>query len=134
MTSDVSKPPLTLEKARAQLSSGHGIEIRVLPTGTKLGVRQSAAVTTALEHFGLSPSADVSAFAVAATATNYGDVQPDGTLKLRISDRPVWLVLIPNMEIPQSGPRGRPNPPSYTATLAVLVDATTGDYLMAASA
>ena len=133
MSSDVSKPPLTLDAAKAKLSSGHGIDIRVLPTGTDLDVRQSAAVTTALERSGQSPAADVSAFAVAATARNYGDPLPDGTLQLRISDRRVWLVLIPNVEIPRSGPRGRPHPHFYSATLAVLVDASTGEYLMAAT-
>jgi hypothetical protein len=132
MSSDRPPPP-ALKAVQAQLSSGHGIEICVLPADAHLAVSQSAAVAIALERFGQSSSADVGAFAVAATATNYGDVQADGTLKLRISDRPVWLVLIPNMEIPQSGPRGRPYPPFYTATLAVLVDANTGDYLMAAT-
>jgi hypothetical protein len=133
-SSDASKPPLTLDAVKAQLSSVHGIDVRVLPTGTDLAVSQSAAVTTALDRFGQSPASDASAFAVVATARHYGDVLLDGNLQLRISDRPVWLVLISSVDVPRSGPRGRPHhPPSYVPTLAVLVDANTGEYLMAAT-
>ena len=65
--------------------------------------------------------------------THYRDEQSDGTLKLRIEDRAGWLVLFPNVEVPRHHPRGRPGPTSYMATLAALVDANTGEYLMAAT-
>ena len=133
MTQESSTPPLTLEAVQSHLLAAHGIEIRDL-TGSHLRVSQSAAVATALNHFGHDLVAeDVSAFAVTATATNYGDVQPDGTLRLRISDRAVWMVCLPNRRSASGGPRGRSNPTRATFTLAVLIDADTGDYLMAAS-
>ena len=93
MTQESSTPPLTLEAVQSHLLAAHGIEIRDL-TGSHLRVSQSAAVATALNDFGHDLVAeDVSAFAVTATATNYGeDLQPDGTLRLRISDRAVWMV------------------------------------------
>ena len=134
MTQDGSNSPLTLEAVQSHLLAGHGIEIRDLASGSQLGVSQSAAVATALDHFGHDLLAeDVSAFAVRATATNYGDVQPDGSLRLRISDRSVWMVCLPNRRSVSGGPRGRSNPTRATFTLAVLIDANTGDYLMAAS-
>jgi hypothetical protein len=82
MPSNVSNLPPALDQVQPQLSSGHGIEICVLPADAHLAVSQSAAVATALERFGQSSSADVGAFAVAATARHYGDVLPDGTLQL----------------------------------------------------
>jgi hypothetical protein len=131
MSSDGSKP-LTLDSVEAALSSAHGIDVRALPTGTDLVVSQSAAVTTAMEFAGTqSPAADVSAFAVTATARNYGKVLPDGTLELRISDRRVWLVLVPNFEVHSRGVS--PDPRSYIASLAVLIDGSTGERLLAAT-
>jgi hypothetical protein len=132
MTQDSSNPPLTLEVVQSQLGA-HGIEIRAA-SDSHLGVGRSAAVATALDHFGHDLLAeDVSAFAVTATATNYGDVQPDGTFRLPIADRSVWMVCLPNRRPPSGGPRGRSSPTRATFTLAVLIDANTGDYLMAAS-
>src|SRR5690348_3121778 len=132
MTQDGSNPPLTLEAMQSHLLAAHGIEIRGLASGTQLDVSQSAAVATALDHFGHDLLAeDVSAFAVTATATNYGDVQPDGTLRLRVSDRSVWMVCLPNRRAASGGPRGRSNPARATFTRAVLIDANTGDCLMA---
>jgi hypothetical protein len=66
---------------------------------------------------------------VSATHTAYGKERPDGTLDLIISNRAVWLVLVPNQQV---AIRGRKRLPFKAATLAVLIDANSGDYLTAA--
>ena len=68
---------------------------------------------------------------VKATDTAYGKERPDGTVDLIVSNRAVWLVLVPDQNVPIHGRQGPPF--TYSATLAVLIDANSGDFLKAAA-
>jgi hypothetical protein len=66
----------------------------------------------------------VTATLVRATATT--TPVGGGRTRTLMSDRTAWLVLIPE---PQALVPGKPGPFNWTFTRAVLIDATSGDYL-----
>lgn len=122
--------PSALVGAEAELSSVDDIHLTSLPAGTTPHISQAAAEATALREFGLPLTTSVSAYAVSDTDNAWGTPQSDGTMQLKISNRPVWVVLIPNQTVQANLGSGQGTAPSETATLAVFVDANTGDFLM----
>ena len=123
--------PSALATYEPQLSTDYNLDLGSLAVGTTPQVSQSAAEATALEQFGLSVTSNVAAFAVSATDNAWRTPQPNGTMQLKIANRPVWVVLIPNYHVQANAGMGHSLPAGLTGTLAVLVDAQTGDYLMA---
>jgi hypothetical protein len=120
------------EAAQSSLASDHNIDVQPLPASLAVAVSQQQAEDVALRQFGVAAGTSVNAMLVSATANAYAEVMPNGTRTLLVSNRAVWLVLIPNQQVPIHYPRGRTGPPfSYTATLAVFIDANSGDYVMA---
>ena len=112
-----SAPAIVAKKLRG----GYGIYVRPLPAGTRLKVSQSAAEATALNEFGRPLKSDAPAFAVVATDKEVSKRQPDGRMRLEMSNRPVWLVIISHFSM--IGVHGM--------TLCAFVDANTGHYLSA---
>lgn len=125
---------IALDTVAPELSSAYGIEVSDLSdvATAALPISQSVAVETALKHSSSPSPVGVTSFPVTATANQYADSQPDGSLKPRIANRAVWIVLIPAQQIPIRYGSDKTES-SYTATLAVLIDATTGDFLMSAT-
>ena len=118
------------EPALLALATRYNIHADPLPTSVEVAISRQQAEAVALQHADDSRDTSPEAMLVNATHTAYGKERPDGTLDLIISNRAVWLVLVPNQQVRS---RGRKSPPvEYSATLAVLVDANSGEYLTAA--
>lgn len=112
-----SVPAIVAKKLRG----GYDIYLRPLPAGTRLKVSQSAAEVTALKEFGRPLKSDAPTFAVLATDKEVSKRQPDGRMRLEMSNRPVWVVMISDFSM--MGVHGM--------TLCAFVDANTGHYLSA---
>jgi hypothetical protein len=141
---DALPPPLT--QTTIQAMQAQGTEVTVGAAATALGapaVDESTAIATAALGFyftqGKQP-AEVSLASV--TVTDYGKGNPDPNaptdLKLYIQDRPSWVVVFDDVQLPVFGPYvPGPNQPTnanyYTARLFVLIDAQTGEFLRAES-
>lgn len=123
-------PDSAIEAVRPQLAR-YGIKVSLWPPGSRIGVSRAAAEATALREFGVPLHHRVSALGVTDTDTHYARVQANGDRTLLISGRKVWLVLIPNQRIPVL--RGSAVQGYFNATIAVFVDADTGEYLKAVS-
>jgi hypothetical protein len=112
-----------LASVEKQLRSTSGIYLHPLPAATPVGVSASAAEATALTEFGRPVTSKVSAVAVLDTDKAWTKRGPNGAIRLQISNRPVWVVLLPHFSM--MGYHGM--------TLCVFVDAVTGHYLTAAT-
>jgi hypothetical protein len=123
-SSSHSSRPLTFKSAQAKLSRGYHLIVRRLSNSTTVEVTKQRAEAVAL---GKGKAAGVTAFLVSATDRGRTKVVA-GKRKLLISDRPTWLVLIPDQQVPLLGPN---TSGSYKATEAALVDARTGRWLEA---
>jgi membrane associated rhomboid family serine protease len=124
--------------AKTGLASEYHIRVNALPGSTPVGVAAGRAETVALKHTPGSPAgsipAGVTATLVDATyAGGYARVAANGTRTPLVLNRPAWLVLIPNQQVPIFYPNGKSGPPSYTATMAALVDANSGHFILAAT-
>jgi len=108
-----------LASVQKQLRSRSEIYLRSLPARTTPKVSQSAAEATALKEFGRPLTSKVSSFAALDTDRDWAKRQPNGTIRFVLTDRPVWVVLLPNFTM--MGYHG--------LTLCVFVDANTGKYL-----
>ena len=100
-----------------------------------VAISRQEAEASALNWAGETSAPGVTSHAVTAHKGKHPQGSTDGRAPL-IPNGPVWLVLIPNHQVTiHGGPSGRagPRPHFYTATLAVLVDANSGDYIMAAA-
>jgi hypothetical protein len=86
-------------------------------------VSQTASEATALKEFGRPLTSNVSAFAAIVTDKEVRERQPNGTMRLRVSNRPMWVVVLPHFSF--MGIHGM--------TLCVFVDAETGHYSDAAT-
>jgi hypothetical protein len=119
--------------ALLSLARDHNIDAEPLPASVEVAVSQQQAIDVALRQFPGSTSTNIDAMLVSATDPAYGEEQADGTLRLLISERAVWLVLLPDHQIPIWGSHGgKKGPPFwYLATLAVLIDADSGEFLKA---
>ena len=126
-SSSANALPSALAPVARQLARDHDIHLHRLPAGTTVHVSPSEAETIARRDFGHRRTSDMSAFAVSVTDKAWGKPQPDGTLKLKMVNRRVWVVLLPKQHMPVT------TGPPVTASLAVFVDANKGHYLMAAS-
>ena len=127
---------LPFPAAQAELASNRfNITVTALPDSTAVPVSAQQAEDTALHHPVASAKTPpgVTATLVTATDADYATVAADGTRTPLISNRTVWLVLIPNRQVPIIYPIGKSGPPSYPATLADLVDANSGKLLMGAA-
>jgi hypothetical protein len=124
-------PPLSFEAAQSALAGGHNIHVRRLPASVAVTISQQQAEATALNWAGETSTPGVTSFAVTAHKGKHPKPPTDGRAPL-IPNGPVWLVLIPNHQIPNRGPGPGPHD-IYRATLAVLIDVSTGDYIMAAA-
>lgn len=113
--------PSALVPLAKHLRSGYDIYLRPLPAAFTPQVSRSAAGATASHAFGRGLAANVSAFAASATDKEVTRRQPDGMMRRTMSNRPVWVVLLPNFSM--LGYHGM--------TLCVFVDANTGKYLSA---
>jgi hypothetical protein len=118
------------EPALLALATDYNIHAEPLGTSVEVAIGRQQAEEVALQRSDGSTATNLDAMLVSATHTAYGKERPDGTLDLIISNRAVWLVLVPNQQV---AIRGRKRPPfKDSATLAVLIDANSGDYLTAA--
>jgi hypothetical protein len=128
---------LPVPAAQAELASKRfNITVTALPDSTAVPVSKKQAEDTALHHPVGSPRTPlgVTATLVSATDSDFAKVATDGTRTPLISDRTVWLVLIPGQRVPIIYPMGKSGPPfSYAATLADLVDANRGKLLLGAA-
>jgi hypothetical protein len=80
----------------------------------------------------LTPRADGKVrqvFLRTVTITDYGHVQPDGSVEPIVDHRLVWLVISPDALAPMSGPCCAQHPAFYIADWAAIYDATTGEDL-----
>ena len=120
-----------LAAAQPYLSEYDHTQYTVLPVTTAVATTQLAAEAVALNQFGYPNTAvsSVSATLVSATVDGYCNEQADGTCPNIISNRPVWIVILPNQQVPLSSAPG--HAASITGSIAVLVDANSGAYLMA---
>ena len=120
------------EPALLALATNYNIHAEPLGTSVEVAISRQQAEEVALQQSDGSTATNLDAMLVNATHTAYGKERPDETLDLILSNRAVWLVLVPNQ---RAASRGRKRPPfkdSDSATLAVLIDANSGDYLTAA--
>jgi hypothetical protein len=123
-------PPISFDAAQSKLATGYNIHVRPLAASVAVAVSQQQAEAAALNRVGEVSTPGVTSFAVSARKGKHPKVSTSGHAPL-IPSGSVWLVLVPDQQV---AIRGRPGPPfSYTATLAVLIDANSGDYLMTAA-
>ena len=135
-TARATLPP-PFQAAQGALSSTYGIETAAAASTRGVTVTQQQAVKNALTQMSRALTTPADATLVTVTDTHYvNHAQPGGPGVPVLANRPAWLVLIPNFSVPIVRPY-RPDAPagpaSYTATLAVFVDAHTGEFLEAAS-
>ena len=135
-TAQATLPP-PFQAAQGALSSAYGIETAAAAQTRDVTVTQQQAVRNALTKMSRPLNAAAEATLVTVTDTHYvNHAQPGAPGVPVLANRPAWLVLIPNFSVPIVRPYrpGDPaGPASYTATLAVFIDARTGDFLEAAS-
>jgi hypothetical protein len=125
--------PLDTTQAIAALSA-FNIQATPVPSSTPVAISEQQAEDTALNHFGQGTAPiGVTASLVRATDTEYANAAADGTRTPLIPNRTAWLVLIPDRQVPIFAPAGKSDESTYTATMAVLIDANSGDYLEAAA-
>lgn len=126
--------PPTLGSVRSFLTSHDNLVWHRLPKRGALPIdaRHAEAVVLRRSRKG-SAREGISATLVRATDTVYCTTVPYGQCRRIIEDRPVWIVLVPNQQVPIVYPRGKSGPLSYWATMATLVDARSGTYLEAAA-
>jgi len=118
------------DPALLALVANYNIHAEPLGASVEVAISRRHAEEVALQQSDRSTVTNLDAMLVNATHTAFGKERPDGTLDLIISNRAVWLVLVPDQQV---AIRGRKRPPiKDSATLAVLIDANSGDYLTAA--
>jgi hypothetical protein len=135
-TAHATLPP-PFQAAQTALSSTYGIETAAAASTQDVRVMQQQAVKNALARMSRPLNEAAKATLVTVTDTRYvNHAQPDAPGVPVLANRMAWLVLIPNVSVPIVRPY-RPwapaGPGSYTATLAVFIDANTGEFLEAAS-
>gem|GEM_PF-2595950 len=136
-TAQATLPP-PFQAAQGALSSTYGIEIAAAASTRDVTVTQQQALKSALAQMSRPLNALAEATLVTVTDTHYvNHAQPGGAPGAPVlANRLAWLVLIPNSSVPIVRPYkpGAPaGPGSYTATLAVFIDAHTGEFLEAVS-
>jgi hypothetical protein len=135
-TAEATLPP-PFQAAQGALSSTYGIETAAAASTRDVTVTQQQAVKNALTKVSRPLNAPAEATLVTVTDTHYvKHAQPGGPGVPVLANRPAWLVLIPNFSVPivrPYKPAAPAGPGSYTATLAVFIDAHTGEFLEAAS-
>lgn len=118
---------------QSYLAENDYIQAAAGPAAGTVSTSAQQAEDTALARFGTPGMSGVTSTLVSATNTAYCKPQADGTCTPVISNEPVWIVLVPNQQVPIYGSASPAQSGSYTATIAVLVDALTGRYLEAAA-
>jgi hypothetical protein len=135
-TAHATLPP-PFQAAQGVLSSTYGIETAAAASTRDVTVTQQQAVKNALTKMSRPLNAPAEATLVTVTDTHYVNHPRPGAPGVPVlENRPAWLVLISNFSIPIVRPYkpGAPaGPGSYTATLAVFIDAHTGEFLEAVS-
>jgi hypothetical protein len=135
-TAHATLPP-PFQAAQGALSSTYGIETAAAASTRDVTVTQQQAVQNALTKMSRPLNATAEATLVTVTDTHYvNHLHPGAPGVPVLANRPAWLVLISNFSVPIVRPYkpGAPaGPASYTATLAVFIDAHTGEFLEAAS-
>jgi hypothetical protein len=115
---------------QAKLRSAFRLEVS--DATTQPPIAASGAVTTALSNFAWAGGGPPLPYLVRFTDPTFGPVATDqGPVAPLYVDRLAWLVVIHDAAQPILGPRSGGQPRTYRATLAVFVDANTGDYLEA---
>ena len=113
-----------------------GISVSAAPaTPNDLPAAQAVRAAVSTYAF-LDGEADAAqAFRVRYTDPAYGNITDEatGTVTPFNVDKDAWLVLIPNTTNYIYGPQSYTGPPTYSATLAVFVDASTGDVIEAST-
>jgi hypothetical protein len=124
--------PQPFDAAQTALASQYRIQVSPLSAAVAIGEQQ--AEDTAVGQLDAVLPPGITATLVDATDSG-GDatVASDGTRTPLISNRAAWLVLIPNQQVPIMYPPGKSGPSSYTATAALLIDASSGDFLLGAA-
>ena len=113
------------------LATDYNIDAEPLASPVEIAVTRRQAEKVAIQRSDGSAATNIDSMLVGATATAYGKERADGTLDLIISNRALWLVLVPDQQVPVRGPGGPPF--TYSATLAVLIDANSGAFLTSAA-
>ena len=116
------------------LQAQYGITVaNASPTASDTASSQAvAAATASFAELGGDATSTV-AVRIRFTDPHYGAVTEgkNNTVSPYNVEKDAWLVLIPNTTNFIFAPPGSPAPSSYTATLAVFVDATTGNVIEA---
>jgi hypothetical protein len=133
-TAQATLPP-PFQAAQGALSSTYGIETAAAASTRDVTVTQQQAVRNALTKTSRPLNAPAEATLVTITDTHYvNHARPGGPGVPVLENRPAWLVLISNFSVPIVRPY-KPGAPAgqapYTATLAVFIDAHTGELLEA---
>ena len=124
--------PAPFQPAQTALSDQYNIDVSPLPDSTQTPVSEQEAQQIALgPHQSMVPG--VTATLVDATDAGGDDLDTGGTRTPLISNRTAWLVLIPGQHVPIIYPYGKTGPWSYSATVAVLIDASDGTILIGAA-
>jgi hypothetical protein len=135
-TAHATLPP-PFQNAQSALISAYGIETAAAASTLDVRVTQQQAEKNALTRMSRPLSEPTEAALVTVTDTHYvSHARPGGPGVPVLANHIAWLVLIPNFSVPIVRPYkpGAPvGPQSYTATLAVFIDAHTGEFLEAAS-
>ena len=108
--------PSDLAAVARHLASADDIHLRPLPAGATPQVGQAAAEAAVRRFSGGAPlPGKLSAFAVLETDRTLAQRQSDGTFRLEISNRPVWVVVFPKKRVQ-----------GFVETTVFTVDAMTG--------
>jgi len=113
------------------------------PSASTEAISAAEALQVALEEFGLPKGMDAWKAAEPGTTLtlcrftdlDMGRELSDGTVDLAHDDEPVWLVTISDVEFPIHPPPDKAHlyPHHYLADMVVVVDASTGRFIMAMS-
>jgi hypothetical protein len=128
--------PPPFQAAQPALSDVYGIEMAAQASSTAgVVVTRQQAIDNALRHMSRPLNAAADAALVTFTDTHYTNPSSTGSARVPVlANHVAWLVLIPDVEVPIERPYkpGAPAAPnSYSATLAVFIDAHTGGFLEA---
>lgn len=106
------------------------VRLMKTPPGKAIGLERAVAAVN--ENGGQPTEASIAMVTVVDQGMNLekNPALPQ-RLDLTIEDREVWLMRYDNAQVPLAGPQGGGDGGSYEATLIVMVDAQTGEFLRA---
>lgn len=111
------------------LLSQYGVTATPIASAFTPATSEAQAVAVAHKYVAAGKSSASTEMLVEFTDPAYGAASAGGSVTPTVANRPVWLVIQPNVEFPVSGPPGYDGPASYTATAVSVVDAETGEFI-----